>query len=108
LNDATAIDKRTNDILRALRGDTAARLRNMNTPPSISDRVNGIVGAQRMSTAPPTATQQAQYAAAAGEFEGILSQLRQLIEGDLARLEKQMEVAGAPWTPGRIPEWRDQ
>ena len=32
----------------------------------------------------------------------------QLIEVDLARLEKQMEVAGAPWTPGRIPEWKDQ
>jgi hypothetical protein len=31
-----------------------------------------------------------------------------LIEGDLARLEKQMETAGAPWTPGRIPEWKDQ
>ena len=34
--------------------------------------------------------------------------LRQLIEGDLSRLEKQMEAAGAPWTPGRIPEWKDQ
>jgi len=31
-----------------------------------------------------------------------------LIETDLARLEKQMEIAGAPWTPGRIPEWKDQ
>ncbi|HZE71730.1 MAG TPA: hypothetical protein VE135_19655 [Pyrinomonadaceae bacterium] len=108
LNDATALDKRTNDILRALRGDTVARQRNMNTPPSISERVGGIVGAQRMSTARPTGTQQAQYAAAAAEFEGVLAQLRQLIEGDLARLEKQMETAGAPWTPGRIPEWKDQ
>ena len=27
---------------------------------------------------------------------------------DLARLEKQMEAAGAPWMPGRIPEWKDQ
>ena len=42
------------------------------------------------------------------EFETILNQLRQLIEVDLARLEKQMEVAGAPWTPGRIPEWKNQ
>ena len=25
-----------------------------------------------------------------------------------AKLEKQMEAAGAPWTPGRIPEWKDQ
>ena len=107
-DDATALDKRTNEILRALSGDTAARQRNMNTPPSINDRIGYVVGAQRMSTSRPTQTQQAQYAAAAADFEGVLSQLRQLIEVDLARLEKQLEAAGAPWTPGRIPEWKDQ
>jgi photosystem II stability/assembly factor-like uncharacterized protein len=106
--DAMALDKRTNDILRALSGDTAARQRNMNTPPSINDRIGYVVGTQRMSTSRPTQTQQAQYTAAAQDFEGVLVQLRQLIEVDLARLEKQLEAAGAPWTPGRIPEWRDQ
>ncbi len=49
-----------------------------------------------------------QYAVAAQEFEGVLSQLRQLIEVDLENLEKQLEAAGAPWTPGRVPEWKDQ
>ena len=108
LDDAAALDKRTNEILRALRGDTALRARNFNLPPSISERVGDIVGAQRTSTARPTQTQMNQYAAAAQEFEQTLAALRQLIEGDLARLEKQMEAAGAPWTPGRIPEWKDQ
>ena len=106
--DAMALEKRTNAILRSLSGDSAARQRNMNTPPSINDRVGYVVGAQRMSTARPTQTQQAQYTAAAHDFEGVLVQLRQLIEVDLARLEKQLEAAGAPWTPGRIPEWKDQ
>jgi photosystem II stability/assembly factor-like uncharacterized protein len=108
LDDAAALDKRTNEILRALRGDNALRARNMNLPPSIIERVGEIVGAQRMSTARPTQTQVNQYTAAAQEFETVLAQLRQLIEGDLAKLEKQMEAAGAPWTPGRIPEWKDQ
>jgi len=108
LDDASALDKRTNEILRALRGDTALRARNFNLPPSITERVGDIVGAQRTSTARPTQTQMNQYAAAAQEFEQTLAALRQLIEGDLARLEKQMEAAGAPWTPGRIPEWKDQ
>ena len=106
--EATALEKRTNDIVRALSGDSAARQRNMNTPPSINDRVGYVVGAQRMSTARPTQTQQSQYTAAAQDFESVLVQLRQLIEVDLARLEKQLEAAGAPWTPGRIPEWKDQ
>jgi ABC-type transporter Mla subunit MlaD len=108
LDDAATLDKRTNDILRALRGDNALRARNINLPPSINERVGDIVGAQRLSTARPTQTQINQYNAAAQDFEQTLAQLRQLIEGDLARLEKQMEAAGAPWTPGRIPEWRDQ
>jgi photosystem II stability/assembly factor-like uncharacterized protein len=108
LDDAAALDKRTNGILRALQGDQALRQRNMNLPPSISERVGDIVGSQRMSTSRPTQTQINQYTAAAQEFETALNQLRQLIEGDLARLEKQMEAAGAPWTPGRIPEWKDQ
>ena len=107
-DDATSLDKRTNEILRALRGDTAARLRNMNTPPAISERVGYIVGSQRTSTARPTQTQLNQYNAAAEEFEQTLAQLRQLFEVDLAKLEKQLEAAGAPWTPGRIPEWKDQ
>jgi hypothetical protein len=44
---------------------------------------------------------------AAQEFETVLANLRALIEGDLARLEKAMEAAGAPHTPGRIPEWKE-
>jgi photosystem II stability/assembly factor-like uncharacterized protein len=108
LADATTLDRRTNDILRALRGDNALRSRNMNLPPSIAERVGDIVGGQRMSTSRPTQTQMNQYAAAAQDFETTLAQLRQLIEGDLLRLEKQMEAAGAPWTPGRIPEWKPE
>jgi photosystem II stability/assembly factor-like uncharacterized protein len=108
LDDAAALDKRTNDILRALRGDNTLRARNINLPPSINERVGDIVGSQRLSTSRPTQTQVNQYNAAAQDFEQTLAQLRQLIEGDLLRLEKQMEAAGAPWTPGRIPEWKDQ
>ena len=107
-DNAMALEKRNNEIIRALSGDAEARRRNMITAPSINERVGYVVGAQRMSTSRPTQTQANQYAAAAQDFETVLSQLRQLIEVDLTRLEKQLEAAGAPWTPGRIPEWRDQ
>jgi len=108
MNEAAALEKRKNEIIKALSGDQALRQRNFNLPPSINERVGSIVGASRMSTARPTQTQIDQYTYAAAEFEGVLSQLRQLIEVDLQKLEKQMEAAGAPWTPGRIPEWKDQ
>ena len=103
--DAQAIERKLDDILRALRGDQTARSRNQDTPPSINDRVGTILGEQRMSSSRPTRTQQEHYAAAAADFETTLAGLRSLVEGDLARLEKGMEAAGAPWTPGRIPEW---
>ena len=107
LDDATSIEKRNNEILRVLRGDSALRQRQEILPPSIVERVNTIVSGQRMSTSAPTQTQRDHYASAAQEFEVVLSRLRSLIEGDLSRLEKAMEAAGAPWTPGRIPEWKD-
>ena len=105
--DAASIEKRTNDILRSLRGDIALRQRQEILPPSIVERVSTIVSDQRMSTAAPTQTQKQHYVVAAQEFEAVLNQLRPLVEGDLTRLEKAMEAAGAPWTPGRIPEWKD-
>ena len=107
LEDASSIEKRNNEILRALRGDTALRQRQEILPPSIVERVNTVVSDQRMSTATPTQTQKDHYATAAGEFESVLSRLRALVEGDLVKLEKAMEAAGAPWTPGRVPEWKD-
>jgi len=108
MSDAAAIEKRKNELLKALSGDQALRQRNFNLPPSINERVGLVVGASRMSTARPTQTQVDQYTHAAAEFEGVLGQLRQLIEVDLQALEKKMEAAGAPWTPGRIPDWKDQ
>jgi photosystem II stability/assembly factor-like uncharacterized protein len=108
INEATRIDDRTNEILRQLRGDNVLRSRNENTPPSIADRVFSIIGDQSASLSRPTRTQADQYRFAAQDFEGVLTQLRQLVDVDLKNLEKQMEAAGAPWTPGRMPDWRDQ
>ncbi len=104
---AQDIEKRLNEILRELRGDTSARQRQENTAPSISERVNEIVGGQRMSTSKPTATHQRNYEIAGQEFATELARLRALIGADLAKLEKEMEAAGAPHTPGRIPEWKE-
>jgi len=108
LDDAARIEKQTNEILRVLRGDVVIQSRNENTAPAISDRVFSIIGSQRMSTNRPTPTQITQYTVAAQDFEKVLARLRVLVQNDLATLEKEMEAAGAPWTPGRIPDWKEQ
>jgi photosystem II stability/assembly factor-like uncharacterized protein len=93
------------DILRALRGDVALRARNENTPISIVERVEEIAGEQLLALAKPTTTQLEAYRIAGEEFSIELSKLRRVIENDLRELEKAMDAAGAPWTPGRLPDW---
>jgi len=104
---ADSIEKRDNEILRALRGDAALAARYENVPSSISDRLNGIMEGERFAITRPTQTHLQAYAIASDEFAQQLAKLRNLIQVDLAKLEKDMEAAGAPWTPGRLPEWQE-
>ena len=102
---ADGIEQRNREILRVLRGDVEIARRSEAVPSSINDRVTGIMEGERFSIAKPTQTHQDAYAIAAEEFSQQLAKLRSLIEVDVAKLEKDMQAAGAPWTPGRVPEW---
>lgn len=100
------VESQMKDIARALSGDKTVRTRNEAFPPSIVERVNGIVDDQWQSTSAPTQTQVKAYDVAGEEFAPQLAKLKTLIEVDVKRLEAAMENAGAPWTPGRVPEWK--
>jgi photosystem II stability/assembly factor-like uncharacterized protein len=104
--EADSIQQRNNEILRALRGDVAIAAHSENVPSSINDRVSGIMEGERFAIARPTQTHLDAYSIAADEFSQQLAKLRSLIQVDVAKLEKDMEAAGAPWTPGRVPEWQ--
>jgi photosystem II stability/assembly factor-like uncharacterized protein len=105
---ADSIERANRGILRALRGDTEMQKRNEPIPSSINDRVNAIMEGERFALVKPTQTHIDDYNIAAAEFTEQLGTLRALVEVDLAKLEKDMEAAGAPWTPGRVPEWREK
>jgi hypothetical protein len=105
---ADGIEQRDREILRALRGDIEIARRNEPVPSSIGDRVGTIIEGERFSMAKPTQSDVDSYGIAAGEFAEQLAKLRTIVEVDLAKLEKDMESAGAPWTPGRVPEWTDK
>ncbi|MFB0564381.1 MAG: WD40/YVTN/BNR-like repeat-containing protein [Candidatus Aminicenantaceae bacterium] len=106
MSQARAIERQTREVLRALTGDRTLSRRSENQPPSIQGRVSNIVYGFMRSTSAPTQTMKNQYKIAGEEFEPQLAKLKQLIEVDLKKLEKAMEEAGAPWTPGRIPDWK--
>ena len=105
---ADSIEQRNREILRALRGDTEVAKLNEPVPTSINDRVEAILEGERFALTKPTQTHVEDYNIAAAEFTGQLDKLHTLVEVDLIKLEKDMEAAGAPWTPGRVPEWHEK
>jgi photosystem II stability/assembly factor-like uncharacterized protein len=105
---ADSIEQKNREILRVLRGDTEMQKRNEAVPSSINDRVDAIMEGERFALAKPTQTHIDDYNIASAEFADELGKLRTLVEVDLAKLEKDMEAAGAPWTPGRVPEWSEK
>ena len=102
------LQSRLREIMRALRGDVVLRRRQDITPVAINDRVNQIEDEERFSTVRPTQTHIDSYNIAAQQFGEQLSKLRQLVDLDLKKLEDDMEKAGAPWTPGHVPQWSEQ
>jgi len=103
-----ALETRLDEIDIELHGDRTVAGRSEPTPPSLLDRIGRVIYGQWSSAAAPTATQRRGYEIVAGAFGPLLAELRAAIETDLAALEAEMEAAGAPWTPGRIPVWQPE
>lgn len=103
-----ALATRLEELSSGLRGDPTLLSRNEATSPSIAERVQRLVSGHWTSTSAPTRTQRDSYQAAADAFAPTLEGLRQLIDGDLRQLESDLEAAGAPWTPGRLPTWQPE
>ncbi len=104
-DEARGLEARLKDLRQELEGDRALARRNEPVPPSIAERVGGIVDSQWLSTSAPTGTNRQQLELAGRLFGPLLEKLRTLSETDLRGLEQRLEKAGAPWTPGRVPVW---
>ncbi len=105
LAEIEAIRTALNHLLIELNGDSSAAKRNHATAPSISGRVSNVIGGQWYVTSAPTQTNRDSLKWASEAFAEWLPKLRNLVDGRLSPLEQQLEMAGAPWTPGRFPEW---
>ncbi len=97
---------RLDEIRLALVGNPTKAERNVFQPPSIQERVDRITWDLWYHTQPPTETHRKAYRWAADAFAGQLAAL-EVLATDLAALEAKAEAAGAPWTPGRMPTWKE-
>ncbi len=89
---------------RKLNGDPLRARYEGGTPTSVKQRVELITGALWATTAAPTTTFKKSYDDAASKFGVILNELKS-IEGNIKQVEDTLEKYGAPFTPGRMPEW---
>jgi photosystem II stability/assembly factor-like uncharacterized protein len=101
ISQAEGFDNEIDFLINKIRG---GRANSEIPPPSIAQRVNNIAGTIRLSTVKPTQTQLDNYELSTSEFAPIFARLKKLIEVDLPRFEKELEDAGAPLTPGRLPK----
>ena len=104
--DCLKLQKQLDDISLALNGDRIWRSHNEGTPASIAEHVQAAASATRGTTGRPTRTALEQYQIASDGLAVEIPKLRKLMETDIKALEKQLDSAGAPYTPGRLPEWK--
>lgn len=94
-------------LYRKLTGDDVIAKRNEPVYPSIADRVGEVVYGMWQTTSAPTQTYRDNYRIASNEFKPVLDGLKKLIESDLKKLESELEKLKAPYTPGRLPDWKE-
>jgi photosystem II stability/assembly factor-like uncharacterized protein len=105
LADVKAMEEKIAALRKTFYGDgTAARI-DKPQQPSLGDRIGSMSYDIWQSTSAPTATQKQQMAIAGKQLQQELPKLRQLVETDLKNIEKKLDAAKAPYTPGRIPAW---
>jgi len=73
----------------------------------INYRLGNITYAHMGSTSGITTTEKQNYEILKAEFPPVLEALKRIVETDIPALEAELNKIGAPWTPGRLPVWKE-
>jgi hypothetical protein len=93
-----------NAVTGQLNGDATRGRREFEAPSSINDRVGYAQGVMWSTTSAPTQSAIGNYNIAAKLFKPVLTELKS-IAAEVTEMGKQLDVKGAPATPGRWPSW---
>lgn len=105
-SDIGSLEEKVKALQIVFYGDRTLQRADKDAVPGISTRIRSIAYEQSRSTSAPTQTQRDAYEIAAEAFEPALAELKTIVSVDVARIEKKLEGLGAPYTPGRLPEWK--
>jgi len=98
------IETDLSELNRELNGDPLRARYEGASPTSVKQRVELITAALWSTTAAPTNTFIESYDIAAGKFDEVSASLKS-IDTNVKQVEDTLEQYGAPYTPGRFPEW---
>jgi len=73
----------------------------------INNRLGIITSTHMGSTSGITTTEKQNYEILKAEFPPVLDSLKRIVETDIPTLEAELNKIGAPWTPGRLPVWKE-
>ncbi len=99
------LQKKLESINQKINGDGLRAKYESTAPISLKGRVDMIAGALWSTTSAPTETYKTSFDFVADEFEAVLNDLRSVNE-EIKQMELLLEKYKAPYTPGRLPEWK--
>ena len=105
LAEASAIEKELENIQFVFEG-LEPKASSEEIPPSpvpLADRMQYIMYGQSGSTSEITSTSKLAYEIINEELPALIEKLKTIGNVDVKKLEEKLELAKAPWTPGRVP-----
>ena len=73
----------------------------------LNDRLSNITYTHMGSTTGITTTEKQAYDILTAEFPPVLQKLKGIVETDIPALEAELNKINAPWTPGRLIDWKE-
>ncbi len=101
----SSLEKRLNAVNIPLNGDASRARREFETTPSVNGRLGNIMYQLWNSTSGIPGDYMQSYAIAEKQFSPVYSEIKSISE-ELKKIEAAMEKSGAPYTPGRLPDWK--
>ena len=98
---ARSLEIRVAAMQQSLDGNSRRDLANDPGPASISQRLSVLGLGTDYSLAGPTDMHREIYGIVAEDLAELRESLNRIVETELPSLERDLEAAGAPWTPGR-------
>ena len=106
VKDILALEQQHRILQQKINGDAVASRLDIDQLPSISSRLFNVIYESYSTTSDPTTTMKEQLQLAGEDFGIALAELNDLLTIQIKALEQKLEAAGAPYTPGRIPDWK--